>query len=114
MKITVFVPIAEGTPEITGEYHDHIGHFNPYPLTPWDRYVRHVIEVPEGEDWFYYRFNHSERWASIRMPRPKVKKWRWYLDFEGMRVTTDNHMENHPSNLSHLCWRKVEGSEVAE
>jgi hypothetical protein len=52
--------------------------------------------------------------VTIPVPRPKVKKWRWYLDFEGMRVTTDDHMENHPKNLSHLCWRKVEGSEVAE
>jgi hypothetical protein len=52
--------------------------------------------------------------VTIPVPRQKVKKYRWYLDFEGLRVTTDDHMEHHPSNLSHLSWRKVEGSEVAE
>jgi hypothetical protein len=135
MKTSILVPIGEfRRPKVDDWFKDMDGYFikacMDYQSDKYSIYQRHEIDVPEGEDWLYYRFNHGERWSSIRMPRPKIKKWIWYLSLQSprggwMNITTEKHLtlaelKEYPLPITSIqgqgweAWRKLEGSEVEE
>jgi hypothetical protein len=126
MKISIFVPIGEKRIPRRGEYisGSNIDSFlrveDEHRCLNYPIYILHEIEVPEGEDWLYYRFNHGKRWASIRMPRPKVKKW--YIEITSpkgrvLKLTdpyTDESISDIMCDFPYAKCRKVSMIEVEE
>jgi len=77
------------------------------------------IETPKKtEGWSYYVYNGKGGTESgnILIPRPKVKKYKWYNTINDIDITTSLHyseQEIHDKAIN-LGWRKVPGSEVEE
>jgi hypothetical protein len=83
----------------------------------WPIVVRHEIDIPDGAIGMIplWQFEDGEKvghkgWVPI--PRPKVKKWRWWTAVGGVRVETASPYSEDEMIEKGLMWHKISSTET--
>lgn len=105
MRIIIFVPTLDDGP--TGDknvYSEHCGHFNHFVMAGKNHYIKHELDVPDSATsmiplWHRVDSNTGANTVimgveeEIALPKPKVKKWCFAVDYKDNTFTTNHYTE---------------------